>query len=140
MTDTDLRSQPPPTDVVVTLDEPAEVSSTLPETLMISGEQTIRNANELLGQLKEFMDQGRAAVVDLSGVSACDTAALQLICALRQYAVERNRTFRISAVSPAIGEAAAAIGLHLQDLSNTFGSAGDHQPSVTCSRSNRCGL
>jgi len=91
--------------------------------LKITGEQSIRTANELHKALAECLDRGLAVVVDLSGVDECDTAALQLIYALRQSAVLRKHRFHITAVSPAITETAAALGLHLEALSTACGAA-----------------
>ncbi len=84
--------------------------------LKIMGEQTIRNVDELHKALAEYLDRGLDVVVDLSEVDVCDTAALQLIYALRQSAVQRNQRFHIPAVSPAVVETAAALGLRVEAL------------------------
>lgn len=84
--------------------------------LKITGEQTIRTADELQKILADYLDRGLDVGVDLSEVDECDTAALQLIYALRQSAVERQQRFQIMAVSPAITETAAALGLRIEEL------------------------
>ena len=91
--------------------------------LKITGEQTIRTADELHETLAQYLDRDLDVVVDLSEVNECDTAALQLIYALRQSAVQRRQRFQIKAVSPAIAETAAALGLQLEDLTIAGGPA-----------------
>jgi anti-anti-sigma regulatory factor len=84
--------------------------------LKISGEQTIQTSGALHKTLAEYLDRGLPLVLDLSEVDECDAAALQLIYALRQSAVQREQPFRIQAASPAITETAAALGLRIEDL------------------------
>jgi len=84
--------------------------------LKISGEQTIRTAEELHKELADYLEQSSAVLLDLSDVDECDTAALQLIYSLRQAAIERKQRFEIIAVSPAVTETAAALGLRLEEL------------------------
>jgi anti-anti-sigma factor len=91
--------------------------------LKITGEQTIRTADELHKVLAEHLDRCVDVDVDLSEVDACDAAALQLIYALRQSAVQRKQRFHITAVSPAVTETAAALGLHIEALTNAWGPA-----------------
>ena len=91
--------------------------------LKITGEQTIRTADDLHESLAQYLDRGLDVVVDLSEVDECDTAALQLIYALRQSAIQRKQRFHITAVSPAITETAAALGLHIEALTTACGPA-----------------
>jgi anti-anti-sigma regulatory factor len=84
--------------------------------LKITGQQTIRTADELRKALAEYLDRSLAFVLDLSEVNVCDTAALQLIYALRQSALQRKQCFQITAVSPAITETAAALGLRIEGI------------------------
>jgi anti-anti-sigma factor len=93
--------------------------------LKISGEQTIHTADELHKELAGYLAQSEAVIVDLSGVDECDTAALQLIWALRRSATERKQRFEITAISPAITETAAALGLPLDELMSSWEPAGE---------------
>ena len=86
--------------------------------LKISGEQTIRTAGELHQALAEHLDRGLAVAMDLSEVGECDTAALQLIYAFRRSMAQRHQRFHITAVSPAIAETAAALGLRIDLLAD----------------------
>jgi anti-anti-sigma regulatory factor len=97
-----------------TLVEPAHHPTEAP--LRITGEQTIRNADELHKALTVCLDRGQAVVVDLSEVKVCDAASLQLIWALHHSAVQRKQPFRIQAASPAVTGTAAALGLRMEDL------------------------
>jgi len=84
--------------------------------LKITGAQTIRTADELQKMLADYRDRGPAVDVDLSEIDECDAAAVQLIYALRRSAVERKQRFQITAVSAAITETAAALGLRIEEL------------------------
>jgi anti-anti-sigma factor len=87
-----------------------------PKPLTLSGEWSIDNAEELRKFLADSLESGPDVILDLSGVLACDTAGLQLICSLRQTAVQRGGRLRIAALSPAIEETAAALGLPIPEL------------------------
>ena len=84
--------------------------------LQLTGEQTIRTAGELHEALAHNLERGLDMVVDLSGVDVCDAAALQLIFATHHSAVQQNQLFRIEAVSPAVADTAAALGLDIAAL------------------------
>lgn len=86
------------------------------DRLKIAGEQTIRTVGDLHKVLTEYLGRGTAVAVDLSEVDACDAAALQLIYAFRRSVAQEKRIFRIVAVSPAIGQTAAALGLDMEPL------------------------
>jgi anti-anti-sigma regulatory factor len=78
--------------------------------------QTIRTVDELHKALTDYLDRSPAVAVDLSEVEECDTAALQVIYALRESAIRRRRWFQITAVSAAVTETAAALGLRIEEL------------------------
>jgi anti-anti-sigma regulatory factor len=78
--------------------------------LKITGELNIRTLDQLHQTLTRHLGRGQDLVVDLSGVPECDTAALQLFCALSKSG------FDIVAVSPAIREIAAGVGLRVEDI------------------------
>jgi anti-anti-sigma regulatory factor len=103
--------------------EAAHHASEAPVPLKITGEQSIRTADELHTAFAEYLDRGLDVVLDLSEVDECDTAALQLIYALRQSAVQRKQRFHITAVSPAITWTAAALGLHIEAFTTACGPA-----------------
>jgi anti-anti-sigma factor len=84
--------------------------------LKLTGEQTIRTASELHKALAAYIERSPSVVLDLSEVQVWDAAALQLIYALRQSAAQCNQRFHIKAVSEAITETAAALGLRIEAL------------------------
>jgi anti-anti-sigma regulatory factor len=81
-----------------------------------AGEWSIGNAGELRQFLSGYLEMGPEVALDLAGVQACDTAALQLICSFRRSALERGVHLRIAAWPPAIVELAGALGLPLEEL------------------------
>ena len=85
----------------------------------VTGELTIASAAELRELFVDGSIYGEG-VVDLSGVEVCDVAGLQLLCSLRKTAAERGATIRLSKISPAVSQTAAAIGLGSVEL---FGEA-----------------
>jgi anti-anti-sigma regulatory factor len=88
--------------------------------LTITGAQSIRTAGELHKTLADYLNRGLAVVVDMSMLDECDTAALQLVYALRQSAVQRKQRFEVTAVSPAMIETAAALGLRIGELTTPW--------------------
>jgi anti-anti-sigma regulatory factor len=106
-----------------TLVEPARDPNSAGAPLKITGEQTIGTADELHAALTQYLDRGLDVVVDLSEVDECDTAALQLIYALQQSAVQRKQRFHITALSPAITETAAVLGFDIEALTTSRGPA-----------------
>ena len=83
--------------------------------LKIAGGLTIGATPELHQAFAEYAGRSPDIVLDLSGVHACDTAGLQLICSLRCTAAQARRRFHIAALSPEIEEAAAALGLRMEE-------------------------
>ncbi len=84
--------------------------------LRIDGDLSIRNTEDLHRRFSTALEAGGGMVVDFAGVEACDAAALQLICSVSKTAARRGQGFRVTALAPAIEEAAAAIGLAVQEL------------------------
>jgi len=83
--------------------------------LKLSGELTIRRADELHKLFVQAAGQTGDVVLDLSEIDACDAAALQLICALRKTLGERGSALGIAAVSPAVELTAVALGLPIAE-------------------------
>jgi anti-sigma B factor antagonist len=84
--------------------------------MSIAGDLTIAASAALRESLADRLIRGEDVVLDLSGVDCCDASGLQLLWSLRKSADERNVRVRLSAISPAVREAAAALGLRLGEL------------------------
>ncbi|HUA61816.1 MAG TPA: STAS domain-containing protein [Verrucomicrobiae bacterium] len=84
--------------------------------LQIDGELTIARAEELHRSITGEIARGMEVRVDLAGVQKCDTAGLQLICSIHKTADRTGQAIAIVALSPAIEETAAVIGLPVRDL------------------------
>lgn len=80
------------------------------ETIDLSTAEALRDA------LAECFDQDKPIELDLSEVTACDTAALQLLHAARNTAVRSARPFRVTALSAAITETGSRLGLPAEHL------------------------
>jgi len=59
-----------------------------------------------------------ALQLDLSGVSSCDTASLQLLCSLHTSARRVGKQLRIVSPSAVLREASAILGLSLEEPTN----------------------
>ena len=108
----------------IALSAPGDGGASGDSPLQAGGEWSIGNADELRDLLAGFLAQG-SVVVDFAGVTSCDTAALQLICSLRKTAIERGLRVRIAALSPAIEEVAAALGLAIAEITGVGEAEGD---------------
>jgi len=93
-------------------------------TLQISGMLDIYSANSLREALLDCFLQQPEITVDLSEVTGCDAAALQVLLAGRKEAAAGGKTFRVSAASRTVSETAAALGFSLGSSDN--GSGGNH--------------
>ena len=99
-------------------------SLTLEGTLDISGAEELRQA------LVDLLDGNSSAVVELSGVSDCDTAVLQLLLAARRTAGRENKKLRFAALPGAVAAASAAIGLNAGGLTSDDAALGDNNSGV----------
>jgi anti-anti-sigma factor len=81
----------------------------------VTGDLHISEAEQLRSVLLREL-AAPTLVLELYGVQSCDTASLQLLCALHKSAQRDGKQFRITSASPAVSEAAALLGLSLEDL------------------------
>lgn len=85
--------------------------NTLPD-LTLDGDLTIRHAARRRGQLLDWLAQaGPDDALDVGRVSACDTAGLQLLLALRSSRAAQGRGLKLRHVSPALAGVLALCGL-----------------------------
>ena len=83
----------------------------------IDGEMNIYNAGEIKEGLIKAVADARDIALDLSGVSAIDTAGLQVLLLARREAQRCEKPFRMALASPQVE---AVIGLF--DLRDFFGA------------------
>lgn len=88
--------------------------------LQIAGTLEIREADELLRALRDFVQDEVQPVIDLSGVEKCDTAALQLLCSARKTALAAGKSLQVIDTPPAVHDAAAALGLRLDEVAGAI--------------------
>lgn len=79
--------------------------------LKLRGTLDISVAGELHTALRDFLSGPSSLVLDLSGIDACDTTALQLICSARKTAERSNRRLQVVGLSDPVAETSAALGL-----------------------------
>ena len=96
-----------------------EISRMDDGVMCLKGDLHISDAADLRSALLSELASARDLVLDVSGVDSCDTASFQLLCSLRTSAERDGKEFRISALSAAIREASAVLGLSLENLKNT---------------------
>ncbi|QEN01202.1 STAS domain-containing protein [Sphaerotilus sulfidivorans] len=80
------------------------------EALALDGELTIVQATALRERLLEWLPQADGRL-DLSGISACDSAGIQLLLALSRSLRESGRTLQILQPSTAVVESLQRYGL-----------------------------
>ena len=78
--------------------------------IVITGILTIANVEALYAELKELLNEDASVMIDCSGVTEIDTAALQLFIALKRSFLEMSRPI-VYITSSAIDEALALSGL-----------------------------
>jgi anti-anti-sigma factor len=91
----------------------------------IAGDLDIGAAEALRQALFDALQRDKSVTVDLTGVDSCDTAALQLLYAARQGARRSHQSFRVAAMSAAILETGAALGLPLAELTADLADRGN---------------
>jgi chemotaxis protein CheX len=84
--------------------------------LALAGELDIYGADELREALESHVGKTSSIALDLSGVSACDPVAVQLICAARRTAAAAEKPFRIVQLSAPFALACTALGITSEQL------------------------
>lgn len=77
----------------------------------MSGSLDVYCAVELCEALALAVSRQADPAVDLAGVASCDFTTIQSICAARRSANEAGKSLTITAVSEAVRETCAALGL-----------------------------
>jgi anti-anti-sigma regulatory factor len=86
------------------------------QILKVAGTLRIALAGELHRALRDFIDEARRPVVDLSEVAECDATAFQLLYSARKTADGAGKPFGLTGLSTAILDASAALGLQLTEF------------------------
>ena len=84
--------------------------------ISIKGPMSIYEVREIYGDLLKSFDEDGEIILDLSEVTSCDVAGIQLLYSAKRTAKEKGKRFSLSAVSGAVLEEAARTGIEL-DLS-----------------------
>ena len=77
---------------------------------------TIAYAEEIRQILLASLEAKGEIAWDLSAVRVCDTAGVQLICAAMRTARQAGQRVRIAAISTAVAETAAALGVTIEGV------------------------
>ncbi len=93
-------------------------------SLTLEGRLDISAAEELRQSLCDLLDGSSSAVVDLSAVEACDTAALQVLLAARRTAERDNKNLRFESLDGAVAESCGALGVNISELRFEAGANG----------------
>jgi anti-sigma B factor antagonist len=86
-------------------------------SLRLDGELTIYRAVELCDLLKAALAADGAVDIDLDGVTEIDSAGVQLLMSARKTAHQAARDVRLVALSPAVHEVFALLGLTVDSAS-----------------------
>ncbi len=104
--------------------------------LKISGAIQINAACDLRAALLDFVCATSSPVVDLSEVTECDTAALQLLISASRSAMLSVNPLELAGLSAAVQEAGAALGLSIAEPPADSG-AGHRHDAVDAHPANR---
>ena len=83
-----------------------------------TGPFTIYEAAALREAMLAAFESPEGLTLDLSGVTECDTAGVQLICAARISSRKTGKPFQVRAVSEAVTQAMEGVGLDPFDILN----------------------
>ena len=82
--------------------------------IKIDGAFSINEVAEVKTRFGEVFEKKQDVVLDLSGVSDCDTAGIQLIVSAKKKAVEIKTRFFIQSVSESVQDAFRRIGMAVE--------------------------
>jgi anti-anti-sigma factor len=84
--------------------------------LHLAGDLDIYGASELRDALERQVRDYPSLALDLSGVTACDSVAVQLLCSARRSAEAAHKPFRVVQVSAPVALACTTLGLTSEQL------------------------
>jgi anti-anti-sigma factor len=84
--------------------------------LKITDAVTIYEAGELRDAFISSFEQHNGLILDLSGVTELDTAAIQVLCSARATADSEGKRFKIEGISELVFKAIATCGLTLERI------------------------
>ena len=84
-------------------------SRTIP--LRITGALDINSSKQIHRTLLQRLEAGTDLEVDLSEITGCDAAGLQLLFSARKSALLRGTSFTVGAMSPAVARTFAEAGM-----------------------------
>ena len=82
--------------------------------ISIKGPMSIYEVREIYGDLLKSFDEDGEIILDLSEVTSCDVAGIQLLYSAKRTAKETGKGFSLSGVSSAVLEAAGGAGIELE--------------------------
>jgi anti-sigma B factor antagonist len=92
--------------------------STATKALSLAGSLEIFDAESVRQALLDYLAGATAPVIDLGGVTSCDVAGLQLLCAATKTAAHNGRTIRFQNISEVVVATLRRAGLPQDLLSN----------------------
>jgi anti-anti-sigma factor len=79
--------------------------------LTFVGKMDIRAVHEMRASLQASLEPATNLVVDLAQITACDTAAIQLLYSAKQTAERLGRSFEFAAISDVVRDASSLLGI-----------------------------
>ena len=87
-------------------------------TLKIEGSMSIYEAAAVRAELLACFDSDEDLALDLKGVTDCDTAGLQLLCAAQKTAAEEGKKFCIAGAPAPVMDLLRDAGVNPEELFN----------------------
>ena len=97
--------------------------------LKVSGALSVAAAEDLRCRWLDWLGRGSGLVLDLSEVSSCDTAGVQMLLAARKSARHAGKPFRIAAQSDAVTKTCIELGIADVELAESDPVASEQGPA-----------
>lgn len=84
--------------------------------MKIEGSLSAYDVGNLKDRLLTGLINHQGIILDISGVTECDTLGIQLLLSARKTAEKLNKTFNVTGGSQAVQDAVTGVGLEMEDF------------------------
>ncbi|WP_035237343.1 STAS domain-containing protein [Desulfobacter vibrioformis] len=84
--------------------------------IKIEGSLSAYNAGDIKDRLLTGFTNHQGVILDINGVTECDTLGIQLLLSARKTAEMLNKTFNVTGDSPSVQDMLTGLGLEAEDF------------------------